>query len=371
MMSTLSLLPGILATWTRYNLLQPLRRAPFLPRILHLIPTHRCNARCVMCGLWEDKASAEGDLNIEQWRRVLSDRLFSKLQYVGISGGEPFLRKDLMELIGIFVENNPGLKRVSITTNGLLTERIDRHLESITSLLSHRGVLLDVSVSFHAAGDTLNKIYGVDRAFEKACATLEMLKQRRSRGQLSCSLNCVLLRDNLEQAPALLHWAGEQELPLSFVLGEERERFHNQACRERFLGREDRGRLTDFIRSLAADFSAANPSALKYGEILRMLEEGRERTLSCYYAFAGALLGHDGTLYYCSHSTEIGNAAKTPAGRLFYGRENLDYRREKLLRAECRRCPPYTLTRLELEKDFFKLAVRAAGKRMGKLWRKN
>jgi MoaA/NifB/PqqE/SkfB family radical SAM enzyme len=371
MMNTLALLPGILATWARYNLLQPLRRAPFRPRILHLIPTHRCNARCVMCGLWDDQASADGELNTEQWRRLLSDRLFSKLQYVGISGGEPFLRRDLMELIGIFVENNPGLKRVSITTNGLLTERIDRQLETITSLLSHRGVLLDLSVSFHATGDTLDTIYGVDRAFEKSCLTLAMLKQRRNRGQLSCSLNCVLLRDNLEQASGLLRWAAEQELPLSFVLGEERERFHNQACRERFLGPEDQERLTGFISSLAAGFSLANPSAMKYEEILRMLEEGRERTLSCYYAFAGVLLGNDGTLYYCSHSAGIGNAADTPASRLFYDRENLNYRREKLLRAECRRCPPYTLTRLELGKDILKLAGRAAGKRMGKLWRKS
>lgn len=366
-MSTLALLPGILATWTRYNLLQPLRGGkPFLPRMLHLIPTHRCNARCVMCGLWEDKAAADTELNVEQWRRLLSDRLFSKLQYVGISGGEPFLRKDLLELVGIFVANNRRLKRISITTNGLLTERTDRQLEALTSLLGHRGVLLDVSVSFHAAGDTLDMIYGVKKAFEKACSTLEMLKARRARGQLTCSLNCVLLRDNLEQAPELLRWAKEQELPLSFVIGEERERFHNQACRERFLGPDDRERLTDFIRSLAGGFSAANPSALKYGEILRMLEEGRERTLSCYYAFAGVLLGHDGTLSYCSHSKGIGNALETPASRLFYRRENLDYRRDRLLRAECRHCPPYTLTRMELEKDIFKAAGRVMRNRIGR-----
>ena len=80
-MNKLALLPELIATWTRYNLLQPLRGGkPFLPRMLHLIPTHRCNARCVMCGLWGDKASADDELNAEQWRRTLSDRLFSKLQ---------------------------------------------------------------------------------------------------------------------------------------------------------------------------------------------------------------------------------------------------------------------------------------------------
>lgn len=358
-MSTLALLPEIIATWSRYNILQPLRGGrPFLPRMLHLIPTHRCNARCVMCGLWRDEAPVDGELTLGQWQAVLGDRLFSKLRYVGISGGEPFLINGLPELAGIFVAGNPGLKRVSITTNGLLTERTDRQLETLTSLLGPRGILLDVSVSFHAAGEMHDEIYGVRGAFEKACRTLEMLKRRRERGQLSCSLNCVLLKENLAQAPGLLRWAAGQDLPLSFVIGEERNRFHNQACGMRFLGPEDRERLIGFIRPLAGAFSAGNPSALKYGEILRMLEKGRERTLSCYYAFAGVLLGNDGTLYYCSHSKGIGNALQTPASRLFYDRENLGYRRDRLLHDECRRCPPYTLTRMEMEKDILKLAGR-------------
>ncbi len=201
-------------------------------------------------------------------------------------------------------------------------------------------------------------------AFEKAGATPQTLKERRARGELTCSLNCVLLRDNLEEAPELLRWAEEQELPLSFVLGEERERFHNQECSERFLDDGHREQLTAFIRSLAAGFSAGSPSALKYDEILRMLGQGQDRTLSCYYAFAGLLLGHDGTLYYCSHSKVIGNALETPAHQLFHRRDHLRYRQEALLEDECRHCPPYTLTRMELEKDIHKVLGRI-------LWRRN
>jgi MoaA/NifB/PqqE/SkfB family radical SAM enzyme len=349
---SLAMLPELLSTWVRYNLLQPLRSRPYRPRMLHLIPTHRCNARCVMCLLWQDRASADEELNAEQWRRLLADRLFTDLRYVGISGGEPFLRRDLAELAGIFLANNRRLQRISITTNGLLTERIDRQLETLTRLLGRKKVLLDISVSFHAAGPLLDEIYGVDRAFEKAVDTLAMLKERRNRGQLSCSLNCVLLKNNLDHAPDLRRWAGEQELPISFVLGEERERFHNRECRDRFVGDDDRQRMIGFIRTLAE--TGDGSAAVKYRELLSMLEQGRERTLSCYYGFAGLLLGHDGTLYYCSHSKAIGNAAETPAHRLFHDRKHLDYRRDELLGAECRDCPPYTLTRMELLKDIHK-----------------
>ena len=349
---SLAMLPELLSTWVRYNLVQPLRARPFRPRMLHLIPTHRCNARCVMCLLWQDRESAEEELNAEQWRRLLADRLFGDLRYVGISGGEPFLRRDLAELAGIFLASNRRLRRISITTNGLLTERIDRQLETLTRLLGRKKVLLDVSVSFHATGPLLDEIYGVDRAFDKATATLDMLKERRARGQLSCSLNCVLLKNNLDHAPDLVRWAAEQDLPLSFVLGEERERFHNRECRERFINGGGRQQLIGLIRSLAANGTGS--AAVKYRELLGMLEQGRKRTLSCYYGFAGLLLGHDGSLYYCSHSRAIGNAADTPAHRLFDDEENLGYRRDELLGRECRTCPPYTLTRMELQKDIHK-----------------
>jgi len=353
---SVTMLPELLSTWIRYNLFQPLRSRPFRPRMLHLIPTHRCNARCVMCLLWKDRASADQELNAEQWRRVLADRLFTDLRYVGISGGEPFLRKDLAELVGIFLANNRRLQRISITTNGLLTERIDRQLEGLVRLLDQRGVLLDISVSFHAAGPLLDEIYGVERAFAKASDTLAMLKARRDQGQLSCSLNCVLLRSNLDYAPDLVRWAEEQGLPISFVLGEERERFHNRECADQFLEEGERRRLVGFIHSLA-EGSAGN-TAVKYGELLRMLEQGQERTLSCYYGFAGLLLGHDGTLHYCSHSKAIGNAAETPAHRLFYDRDHLRYRRDELLGIECRHCPPYTMTRMELQKDIHRVIRR-------------
>ena len=90
-------------------------------------------------------------------------------------------------------------------------------------------------------------------------------------------------------------------------------------------------------------------------ELIDMIEGRKHRSLSCYYAFSGFLLGYDGTLYYCSHSNGIGNCLKRSAYDLFYDPDNLRYRQATLIEKECGYCPPYTRTRMEMEKDLYKI----------------
>lgn len=356
MRNTLSFLPEALGVFCKYNICQPLARRPFLPRAMHMIPTHRCNAKCVMCGIWKEKSSADKELSTSDFDRLFSDRLFSRLEYAGISGGEPFLRKDLFDIISLLKTRCPALKRISITTNGMLTDRIEPALSKIVNAFERNGLLLDISISFHGLGEMLSRIYGVEGAFDRISRTIDLLTAYRQKGKLSFSLNCVLLRENLETAPAILNWAQERSIPISFVLGEQRDRFFNDQMQDVFIGEEQREVLLRFLRELGNRGSRLNPGRIKYEELTEMLEGRTERSLSCYYAFSGFLVGYDGTLYYCSHSRAIGNCLVRSAYELFYDPENLMYRRSELIQKECRKCPPYTRTRLEIEKDLLTIA---------------
>jgi len=69
--------------------------------------TDRCNLRCRMCSVWR-RADREAELNLGQID-VLAGRLRDMgVVVVSLSGGEPFLREDLPEIIRIF-------KRLEIT----------------------------------------------------------------------------------------------------------------------------------------------------------------------------------------------------------------------------------------------------------------
>ena len=88
-----------------------------LPTDAIIAVTYKCNSKCVMCDILKKPVCEEIDVHSYT-------KLPSSLKYINVSGGEPFLRKNLPEVITVLNEtcNNP---RIGISTNGLLTERLN------------------------------------------------------------------------------------------------------------------------------------------------------------------------------------------------------------------------------------------------------
>jgi MoaA/NifB/PqqE/SkfB family radical SAM enzyme len=306
-----------------------------------------------MCGIWKEKIPPNTELTLEELDRTLSDKLFSDLEYAGISGGEPFLRRDLPEVVELFNKHCPRLKRISITTNSLVPGRMAKTLDKLVVYAKANDLLLNVSVSCHGLDETLDTIYGVDGSFSRMEQAFDLLDAYRSKGALSFSINTVLLRSNLDTADKLATWADDRKIPISFVLGEQRDRFYNQEQDAVFIGADQKDNLLDFLDNRSGNLSLTNLSPLRYREIIRIIMGTGERTLPCYYALGGVLLGNDGTLYYCSHSEALGNCLENSAHDIYYNPKNLHYRKNALLGKECKTCPPYTLTRWELQTNIF------------------
>ncbi|MBY0432733.1 MAG: GTP 3',8-cyclase MoaA [Cyclobacteriaceae bacterium] len=91
---------------------------------LRLAVTDRCNLRCFYCMPEEGihylpKKALLSFEEIERLVRLLAAMRISKIR---ITGGEPFVRNDLMSLLNTIVEI-PGVKDVHLTTNGVLTAK--------------------------------------------------------------------------------------------------------------------------------------------------------------------------------------------------------------------------------------------------------
>ena len=89
---------------------------------VRLAVTDRCNLRCFYCMPEEgiDYMPRKALLSYEEMERIL--RVLAKLgiEKVRITGGEPFLRKEMMPFLRR-VKQIPGIKKLNITTNGTLT----------------------------------------------------------------------------------------------------------------------------------------------------------------------------------------------------------------------------------------------------------
>ena len=90
--------------------------------------TNKCNSKCKHCFYWRNLNSNKNELTLEEIDKITKNS--GKIQVLLLSGGEPFLRKDLFEIISLFIKN-AGVKVISIPTNAILTKEIKEQTERL------------------------------------------------------------------------------------------------------------------------------------------------------------------------------------------------------------------------------------------------
>ena len=126
--------------------------------------TGRCNARCVMCDIWQRPAGVE--MPPAAYRR-----LPPSLRVVNLTGGEPFLRRDLPEVVAAVRETCPRA-RLILSTNGLALPRV----RELAPRLADLDPALAVRVSLDGIGAAHDRLRGVPGAFERARQSLDLLR---------------------------------------------------------------------------------------------------------------------------------------------------------------------------------------------------
>jgi MoaA/NifB/PqqE/SkfB family radical SAM enzyme len=125
-----------------------------------LAVTYRCNSRCVMCYTWQHPSKKEEEIKPAELEN------FPEVVRLNITGGEPFLRDDLSDILDVVKKK---AKRAVISTNGFLTKRTLEVMEK------HRDI--GIRISFDGIGETHDTIRGVPRAHVRARETLRGLKK--------------------------------------------------------------------------------------------------------------------------------------------------------------------------------------------------
>lgn len=129
-----------------------------------IIVTYRCNARCNMCNRHKAPSRPEEELTLEAIRKL------PPMSFCNITGGEPFLREDLAEIVR---ELRKKSDRIVISTNGFFTDRI--------TALCREFPDVGVRVSIEGMEETNNAIRGLEDGFNRGCRTLKALREMELR----------------------------------------------------------------------------------------------------------------------------------------------------------------------------------------------
>lgn len=125
-----------------------------------LIVTYRCNAKCYMCNTWKHPSKKDKEFSPD-----LINKIPDKLNFINITGGEPFIRKDLDKIIKAAIKKT---RRLVISTNGYFTEEIVKLAEQFRNKI---GVRISIE-GLPAANDELR---GIKNGFDHGLRTLVSL----------------------------------------------------------------------------------------------------------------------------------------------------------------------------------------------------
>jgi MoaA/NifB/PqqE/SkfB family radical SAM enzyme len=163
-----------------------------------LFVTSICNARCRTCFYWLE-LNRKGDMSFDELSKLSST--MPEFHDLWISGGEPFLRKDLAQIIRLFYERN-NIRDVRIPTNGLPTAQTVTVVQEI--LRTCPELQLEVDISIDGFENTHDRIRGVVGNFEKACKTLaEPQSLRPIWPNFSLYVNSVITQENQQELTSL------------------------------------------------------------------------------------------------------------------------------------------------------------------------
>jgi MoaA/NifB/PqqE/SkfB family radical SAM enzyme len=363
-------LPWLVSLWARYRRRRYEQRiagfvsakdgrAGRLPAGVVYEATMRCNLHCEFCyvgDLLNIEGEWRGELPLDMLRRAFPEK--AGLQ-VSLTGGEIFMRKDILDVMGVF--RDKGYVCGYITTNGTIIN--DERADALAELAA-AGFLKHISVSIDGPNGVHDKARGVKGTFARTSDGLRRLQQaaRRRHAPLRVSVNTTVARETLESLDAMVDVAAElgiDAIGLNHLMyttpAEARQTVEMLGTTDISVistyVTEDPGLNPELVRKAVARLDARcrergirfdmRPK-VKGGLIEPYYTPGTALEGRCLYPFLYARLSFSGKAYFCPFiRIEVGDLTTQSLEQIWTGDRYVSMRRklvENGIFPVCRRC---------------------------------
>ena len=268
----------------------------------------RCNSKCRTCDVWR---KPNDDLTLEEWDQVFAN-LGTAPFYMTFTGGEPFLRKDLDDLvISAYQHCRPEV--ITIPTNGMLGDRVVEMTTRICRECPESSI--GINLSLDGIGDEHDDIRGVEGNWDLSLQTWERLKALQAEmPNLVLTVHTVVSRFNAHRFKEI--YAGLQFLePDSYIteVAEERVELDTVGWGITPLP-DDYDEIADFLSQQASQTPARGIARVtqafrsQYYQLAKRVLHERDQVIPCYAGWASAHIAPNGDLWSCCiRAEEAGN----------------------------------------------------------------
>jgi MoaA/NifB/PqqE/SkfB family radical SAM enzyme len=282
------------------------------------------------------------------------ERLFRSIgwtYFFNVSGGEPFLRDDLPDIIELACRfMTPAV--IHIPTNAIAVDRVIRMTSEILEIIDREapGSVLTIKPSFDGIGELHDEIRGVPGNFKRLLETLAKLKELQEKhDNLHVGVGTVISRFNADRLSEIIEYSKSLGVD-SYIneIAEEREEFFNIGSGITPDG-ESYGRIMEVFKSSVLEkmkdmkLLPRITTALRvvyYDIVVRILNE-RRQVIPCSAGLMNVHINSDGGIWPCAVLAYRGQMGRvdeiTDFREVWNSREAREIRRS-IRRGECH-CP--------------------------------
>lgn len=304
------------------------------PVIANLVITYRCNNVCYQCDLprpWYYRRRGESELSTDELIRIIDELAELGVAGINITGGEPSLRRDHLDLLSHIKRN--GLN-ANLSTNAFTLVEPER----VEALLATGVDSINISLD-GARAETHDRLRGTPGSFARVARATELLIAARQKGRPSITYIFVIGTDNhseLSDFIALSRARGVDSVGFMPVFDVYRDREERSEEQRRAM-EEAVSHLREKKRN-GEDAFIDNTDA--YLSLFGAAWRGEPSPLQCYAPYHHILIDSYGNVFPCAlpfsnGDAPIGNVRSTPVGDFWRSEA---YQRVRRQLDTCRAC---------------------------------
>jgi len=307
-----------------------------IPSNIYIIPSQRCNAKCIMCLNWREKTPLE--LSFETWQLVIDELAYvAPYSKINISGGE-ILLPGLLQDIAFYAARR--LPYTGIVTNGFLLNK-----EMVKKVVAAGFSNVNISIDGNSE-KIVNMIRGREYAYKTTLKAMELLAKeiKRTKSHMKVIIKPIMMGLNFHELPDLVRKVQKNGLhgvyfqPIEPIYNS-KQTFEELKKSSLWIQKKDKFWASQIIDELIEMKKSGFPiinEVVNLEEIKDYFElsEGKNKIFlrRCKIDLSNLFLFHGGGISFCESFPSIGNIQKNTI------KEALFSQKAKAQRKLIRRC---------------------------------
>jgi len=310
------------------------------PTNLTLGLTYKCNSRCKTCKIWKKK-DFDDELSLKEFKKIFEKINKGNLYLLILTGGEPFLNKNIAEICS-YAEEYCEPKTIVIPTNAILGKHIVKRTEEILEKCKKSHITVNISLDH--IGEKHDYIRGIEGNFNKVVKTYKELKKLEEKYKnFDVSIHTVISKLNYEDFSEIYDYVIKNLKPRNYIteIAEKRQELCNVNENVTPDFREYSSAINFLISKLQKQkLNLKQAFRLEYYKLVKEILKEKKQVIPCYAGISSLQIDPTGEVWFCCIRAEsIGNLKEVDYDlmKLWYN-EKARKQRKSIADKECY-CP--------------------------------